>query len=132
MTLIRNTLQVRQSIDFTGVESGNIHPTDIDAVLEFDNEVLILMEVKRKGNQLPIGQRLVLERLTDAWHNSDKSITLVIEHEFKNDEKDIPLAECYVTKAYYKKKWTNKKRKLLTVLKEIGYKWNIEKLNKLQ
>ena len=45
LTLIRNTNQVKQSIDFAGVESGNVHPTDIDAVLEFDNKILILISV---------------------------------------------------------------------------------------
>ena len=41
-SLIRNRKKVRQVIDFTGVQNGNMHPSDIDAVLEFDNEVLIL------------------------------------------------------------------------------------------
>jgi len=130
MTLIRNTLQVRQSIDFTGVESGNVHPTDIDAVLEFDNKILILIEVKRKGNALPVGQRLLLERLTDSWHTG-KAISLVVEHSFKNDHKDIPLAECHVTKAYYKSKWTNKTKPLLQTLKDIANKWEIKKLKNL-
>ena len=45
-SLIRNSKQVRQSIDFTGIQNANIYPSDIDAVLEFDNDVLILIEVK--------------------------------------------------------------------------------------
>ena len=79
MSLIRNTKQVRQTIDFTGIESGKIHPTDIDVVLEFDNEVLILMEVKRKGNLIPIGQRLVLERIANSWH-TNKVVVLYVTH----------------------------------------------------
>ena len=130
MSLIRNTHQVKQSIDFAGVESGNVHPTDIDAVLEFDNKILILIEVKRKGNDLPIGQKLLLERLTDSWHTG-KSISLLVEHSFKNDHKDIPLAECYVTKAYYKNKWTKKTKPLLQTLKDIADKWDIKKLKNL-
>ena len=74
-SLIRNSNQTKQGIDFTGVENGKIHPTDIDAVLEFDNEALILIEVKRKGSKLPLGQRLLLERLCDSWH-TEKSIVL--------------------------------------------------------
>ena len=46
--LIRNRKRVKQVIDFTGVQNGKLHPSDIDAVLEFDNEVLILIEVKYK------------------------------------------------------------------------------------
>jgi hypothetical protein len=58
-SLIRNSKQVSQSIDFTGFENNKIHPTDIDFVFEFDNEILILGEVKKDGNDLPTGQRLV-------------------------------------------------------------------------
>jgi len=35
--LIRNRKRVKQVIDFTGVQNGKMHPSDIDAVLEFDN-----------------------------------------------------------------------------------------------
>ena len=62
MSLIRNSNQTKQGLDFTGIQNGKIHPSDIDAVLEFDNEALILMEVKRTGNAIPTGQRLLLER----------------------------------------------------------------------
>ena len=64
VSLIRNRNKVKQVIDFTGVQNGNMHPSDIDAVLEFDNEVLILIEVKYKFNSIPTGQRLLLERLS--------------------------------------------------------------------
>ena len=47
-SLIRNRDQVKQVIDFTGVQNGKLHPSDVDFVLEFDNKVLILGEVKKK------------------------------------------------------------------------------------
>ena len=65
MSLIRNANQVKQAIDFTGIKNGKIHPSDIDAAFEFDNEALILIEVKRIGNDIPTGQRLLLERICD-------------------------------------------------------------------
>ena len=128
MSLIRNSKQVKQTIDFTGVESGKIHPTDIDVVLEFDNEVLILMEVKRKGNKIPIGQRLVLERIADSWH-TDKVVVLYVTHNFKNDEKDIPLSECNVDSIYINKKWKGAKQEisLKDTLRAFSKKWNIDK-----
>ena len=43
MSLIRNSSQVKQAIDFSGIQNGKIHPSDIDAVLEFDNDILILL-----------------------------------------------------------------------------------------
>ena len=128
MSLIRNTKQVRQTIDFTGIESGKIHPTDIDVVLEFDNEVLILMEVKRRGNIIPIGQRLVLERIANSWH-TNKVVVLYVTHNFKNDNKDIPLSECNVDSIYINNEWKEAKQEinLNNTLKGFSKKWNIKK-----
>jgi hypothetical protein len=129
MTLIRNSNQTKQGLDFTGVENGKIHPTDIDAVLEFDNEALILIEVKRINNYIPTGQRLVLERICDSWH-TDKCVVLYVTHNFKNDKIDIPLSECKVEKFYYKGKWhtTTDDNDFVKTLNRIGIKWNIKKL----
>ena len=129
MSLIRNSKQVRQTIDFTGVQSGKIHPTDIDVVLEFDNEVLILMEVKRKGNLIPTGQRLVLERLANSWH-TNKCVVLYVTHDFKNDEKDIPLDKCSVDSIYLSKKWkpATQEINLIDCLKGFSKLWDIKKL----
>ena len=129
MSLIRNNNQVKQTIDFTGIESGKIHPTDIDVVLEFDNEVLILMEVKRKGNKIPIGQRLVLERIANSWH-TDKVVVLYVTHNFKNDNKDIPLKECNVESIYLGRVWKESKREisLVDTIKGFSKLWDINKL----
>lgn len=78
--LIRNTNQVKQAIDFVGAEWKDIHPSDIDAVLEFDNEHLILFEIKRKGHSIPKGQRLLLKRIVDCWQRKGKAIILKGEH----------------------------------------------------
>ena len=48
MSLINDSDKVVQAIDFSGVQNKNMHPSDIDAVLEFDNKLLILMEIKIK------------------------------------------------------------------------------------
>ena len=127
MSLIRNSKQVKQAIDFTGIENGKIHPSDIDAVLEFDNEVLILIEVKRIGNEIPTGQRLMLERICDSWHTG-KSIVLKVPHNFIDDDSDIPLRLCNVEKYYYNKKWTTRDKPLKDALNSLGVKWNIKKL----
>jgi hypothetical protein len=129
MSLIRNTKQVKQSIDFTNIESGKIHPTDIDVVLEFDNEVLILMEVKRKGNKIPTGQRLVLERIANSW-STQKAVVLYVTHNFKNDSKDIPLKDCQVDAVYLDKVWKPAKQEisLINCLKGFAELWDIKKL----
>jgi len=129
MSLIRNRNQTRQAIDFSGIQNGKIHPTDIDGVLEFDNEVLILFEVKRFNNDIPIGQRLVLERICDSW-KTKKSIVLFVNVNIENDIDYIPLKDGYVTKYYINGKWSdlNTDNKITNVLNRLGNKWNIKKL----
>jgi len=128
-SLIRNSKEVRKTIDFTGVQNGLMHPSDIDAVLEFDNDILILMEVKKQGIEIPVGQKLLLERLSQSWHTS-RSVVLKVEYLniFKDDE-DIPLDQCYVTEFYFNKVWREAKKpvNLVMALNILGKKWKNEK-----
>lgn len=125
MGLIRNSKQTTQAIDFEGIKKGKIHPSDIDAVLEFDNRALILIEVKRKGNDLPLGQRMLLERIVDKW---EVGIVLKVEHECYNTDIDIPLKDCIVTNVYYKGKWNTYNDYLKDTLNRIGKTFSINKL----
>ena len=136
MSLIKNRDRVKQVIDFTSVQNGKMHPMDIDAVLEFDNRILILMEVKFKGNEIPTGQKLTLERICDAWHKKDikntnkkrKAVVLKVEHTFDNDNENIPLDKCYVTSYYYNKKWIKiYDENIIDVINKLGEKWNCSK-----
>ena len=125
-SLIRSRNKVKQVIDFTGVQNGKLHPSDIDAVLEFDNEVLILMEVKYKFNKIPTGQRLLLERICDSWH-TEKSVK--IEHDFDNDEVNIPLEKCIISGIYHNKTWTYYKegKEFKSFINKMGEKWECKK-----
>lgn len=128
MGLIRNSNQTKQGLDFTGIQNGKIHPTDIDAVLEFDNEALVLIEIKRVNNYLSTGQRLVLERITDSWHN-DKAVAIFATHNFKDDTVDVPAELCRVEKIYWRGEWHLKHSELLShVLNKLGSSWGIEKM----
>ncbi len=119
--LIRDEAQVVQAIDFKGVENNKIHPSDIDAVFEFNNELLILMEVKKKGVPIPTGQRLLLERLCDSWH-TDKAVVLKVEHNVLKGA--IPLSNCIVTQIYYQGKWSETYKFLRHQLNRIGKYFN--------
>ena len=127
MKMIRNSNMVKQAIDFEGIESGKIHPTDIDCVLEFDGKHLILIEVKRAGNDIPLGQKNVLERIATCWRGN--SIVLKVEHEC-DEYKDIPLNQCLLTLYYYKGKWIKPKKQklLLEVIKDLAKMWNITRM----
>lgn len=129
MSLIRDPREVVKAIDFTGVQNGKIHPTDIDCVLEFDNDILILIETKKYGNKIPTGQRILLERLVDSWH-TNHGIALKVEY---SDEvigaTSIPLNRCSVTRYYINKIWYDAEipTKLVDFINKLGKKWNNEK-----
>ena len=90
---------------------------------------VVLFEVKRFNNDIPIGQRLVLERICDSW-KTKKSIVLFVNVNIKNDIDYIPLKDGYVTKYYINGKWSdlNTDNKITNVLNRLGNKWNINKL----
>jgi len=125
MGLIRDSKQTTQAIDFEGIKNGKIHPSDIDSALEFDNRALILIEVKRKGNNIPVGQRLLLERIVDKW---EVGIVLKVEHTCYDTRIDIPLKDCVVTSVYYEGKWNDYNDNLKDTLNRIGIKFSINKL----
>jgi hypothetical protein len=127
-SLIRNRNLVKQVLDFTGLQNGKMHPSDIDAVLEYDNDALILMEVKRKGRKIPTGQRLLLERLNDSWHNQDKAIVLKVVHQFDDENMKIPIEQCSVEMCYYKGAWNRKEGNLKDILNKLGEAWEVKKL----
>jgi hypothetical protein len=80
--MIKHEKRIKQVLDFRGVGNSKIHPTDIDAVLEFDNKFLILFEIKLKGVSNSIGQELVLKRLADCWEKTNgNAFVLYCEHE---------------------------------------------------
>jgi len=127
LTLINSYKQIKQVVDFTGIQNGLIHPTDIDAVLEFDNDVLIIIELKYKNAEIPTGQRLVLERICNSWHTK-KSVVLKVEHDFNVENEAIPLDSCTVTKIYYNSKWHKKNINLVDQLNNLGKHFNCNKL----
>ena len=129
--LIRNTNQVKQAIDFVGAEWKDIHPSDIDAVLEFDNEHLILFEVKRKGHSIPKGQRLLLKRIVDCWQRKGKAIILKGEHEC-NDTETIILQDCELTALYCCGFWRKPDYQLSVgkAMDLLGKHWDIKKMLK--
>ena len=133
MSLIRNSKQTKQGIDFTGLQNGKIHPTDIDAVLEFSNKVLILFEMKRKGNNIEVGQRLALERICNNWSRMGKvAFAIKVEHSFNNDDLDVPIELCEVTEYYIGNRYGWNKPRNKTVkgfLNAIGEKYEEPKLN---
>lgn len=52
-----------QRITFDDIGEGKKTPTDIDLVLDFRGELIIVVEAKYKGTDITTGQRILLETL---------------------------------------------------------------------
>tara|TARA_Y100001937_G_C7129420_1_gene336506 strand:+ start:266 stop:661 length:396 start_codon:yes stop_codon:yes gene_type:complete len=129
MTDLRNNLQrIRQSVNYTGVQNKNIHPSDIDAVLEFDSKYLLLFELKVKGNKIPLGQRLMLERIIDAWEDSGKIGSIVYCEHTTPPDQDIMFKDCKVIGVYNRGESKAYRSDLREFLFNYGEKYNINKI----
>lgn len=127
--MIKYPKRIKQVVDFSGF-NNKLHPSDIDAVLEFNNKYLFLFEVKLKGVETPIGQDLLLTRIADTWQTEDKhSFVIYCEHNTKQDEV-VTLKNTNAVKIYHNHE--NKMQNINThdLLVKIATYWNIEKLKK--
>ena len=134
MSLIRSEGKMSQVIDFTGIKKGKVHPTDIDAVLEFDNKFLILIEVKTKGNNITTGQRILMERLVDSWSGEGKkAISLLVTHNVKNHNEPVMLSDCDVDMYYTLSGWKDTKSliNVKQLLNSLANSWDIKKLKNI-
>ena len=103
MSRIHNLKKASQPIDFSGLRiNGHIYPTDIDGLIEINNEEYIIFEVKYRGSEVPVGQRIALERMTDDFRKAGKrAIAIVCEHSVKDFEKPVKAADCLVREVYF-------------------------------
>jgi len=128
--MIKDKNKISQIIDFTGLGRSKIYPTDIDAVLEFDNKFLIIIEVKYKGVKQPLGQQILLHRLADCWQTvNQEAFVINCEHE-THSSKIINLYNTTVVSVYHKKIKHKVNSKLYELLKKIAKHYKITKLIK--
>jgi hypothetical protein len=93
-------LQVR---DFSGLRWNNITPTDIDGLIDFQDRLFVFFELKRKGNAIPRGQEMAIERVVREMGKGKPTIAFVAEHE--DDGETIHVAEANVVSYYWKGQW---------------------------
>lgn len=100
---IRNRKQAAQIRDFRGLRFGNITPTDVDGMIEYQNKAFVFIETKFQDAELPTGQKLALERVCDALERSGRpTLVIVASH---NSSEDIDMANTKVREFRWRYKW---------------------------
>lgn len=107
--IIQDTNNFHQKVLFGGMKYGKCMPTDIDAVMEFDNKLLIIFELKYGDAPIPTGQNILLTRLVDAWQQDGREAVLFLCRHMTPNTEDIQLANTSVTDVYYKGRWVRQK-----------------------
>lgn len=84
--LVWSENMVKQGINYSYTNKGNIYFSDTDGELEIDNRFLITLEMKLKGVPLQDGQRKKFERVSQAWLKAG----LFDIAEYKESQKNTP------------------------------------------
>ena len=118
MSLMRNR-EFFPINDFSNMRWGNIYPTDIDGFLDFKGKLFIIFELKYNGSKLPFGQKLALERLTDAL--KVPAYAIIASH---NDTKDVRVECCEVLKYRHNGKWHDGSGNLKAFIDNLVKRYN--------
>lgn len=107
---IRNEQYAGIINNFSGLQRHRkITPTDIDGIIDYNGNALIILEGKFKGTEMPHGQKFALQHLCDAIKAGGRYvICLVFTHTCTPGEQ-VQVSECVVTKVYYNGNWTSPK-----------------------
>jgi hypothetical protein len=108
MSNIRNRDYFNQEYDYSDMRWGNITPTDIDGLIEYHNICYVLFETKYNNAELPRGQLLALERLTDDIQEKKPILTIIATHVIPASE-IVDVSKTIVVKYRWKGKWRNTK-----------------------
>lgn len=103
--VIYNRARATQVIDFSGLRYGTITPTDIDGFTDFHNKMFVWVELKHDAAPLPFGQKLALERATDACERGGVPSYLIVARHNEPEHNDINAASCVVTQVYHVGRW---------------------------
>ncbi len=110
-TGIKSRDGIRQVVLFEGLENGKVSLSDIDAVMELKDNFLILFEVKKEGNEIPRGQRGMLEAIVNAWDETGR-VGLIVKADHDQTGEYIYLKRCIVKEIYYKGSWREQAEKI--------------------
>ena len=118
---IQNMERAKQLVSFDGMELGpRLWPTDFDAAIEWKNQAWLLFEVKHGDKDVPLGQRLALQRFVqDVWRGGKSAVAAVVEHFVADPSQDVRLANCQVREVYVGGEFTWRKPRRRMTAREL-------------
>lgn len=123
---IKNPKRSKQLFRFEGFgfdnkELKSVGATDIDAIVDVRDKILIVFEVKFDGKQVPKGQRYALQRLVgDAKANGKHAIAIVVDHYVYEYDEDVYLANLIVREVFESESMTWKPMKKRITARELA------------
>lgn len=140
MGLIKNDTKVSRSLDFEGLKraegmsKNSVYASDIDAIMEFNNKFLIIVEAKEEGLDLSLGQEIMLRNIAKSWTDSGhvqginkKALVIFVTHSPEGDG-PVPIKECMVKSISIGGDFMERNGNLLEFLWDVAEKWDIDKL----
>lgn len=105
---IRYPFRASQQIDFSGVRFGNATPSNVDGLLELDDEFFVLLEYKHQSAApMSCGQRVLIERVTDQLASNGKFSCAIIAIHDHPSSNDIDGANAQAIEIRWDGKWHN-------------------------
>lgn len=105
-----------QHIDFSGLRYGNATPSNVDGVLELEDRLFIIIELKHESAQaMSRGQRLMIQRITDGLDYGGKYAIAVVGTHSSPVGQEIDGANCKAMEIRWKGEWKPMDRRGFTV-----------------
>ena len=106
----RNMDRARALMCYDGMNFQGMMPTDLDMVIEIGNSTLIVGELKYGNAEVPIGQRLVIERICTNWAKEGRHALGIIAHH--QEKGDVLVKDAKVTMYWdtERSKWVKPER----------------------
>lgn len=97
---IHNPARAGQLRDFSALRYGTITPSDIDAIIDFGNRAFVIIETKVIGTAVPLGQRILLERMANRMTSGGVSAVVLIAEHNTSPAQVIDVGNCIVVETY--------------------------------
>lgn len=101
---ITNPKRAGQLMNYINLQFGKVMPSDIDAILDLKGQAWVIIEAKSGKASVPLGQRILLERMAKDLGSSRPTYVLVARHKTPVAQQ-VDLGNCKVGTVYENGVW---------------------------